>query len=48
MKVLIGFIIGTFLIGALPIGRTVRERPLALVAIAVLVAGGYYSLRVVQ
>ncbi len=48
MKVLIGFIIGTFLIGALPIGRIVRERPLFLVAISLVVAGGYYSLRVVQ
>lgn len=48
MKVLVLFLLISFLIGMTDVGRWVRERPLLLVAFSVMFAGSYWSLAVVM
>lgn len=48
MKVLIAFLLGTFLLSGTRLGDTARRHPILLLAGTAMVAMGYYSLRVVQ
>lgn len=48
MQVLVVFLITCFLIGGLPAGRRIRQRPILLLAFATVTAASFYSLRVVQ
>lgn len=47
MKMLVAFMLISVLIGGTDAGRWVRERPLAILAFATIVATSYWSLRVV-
>ena len=47
MKVLLFFLVVSFLIGGTNTGRWVRERPLLLVGFAMFTAASYWSLAVV-
>lgn len=48
MQVLVVFLISCFLIGGLPVGRLVRQRPILLLAYATVTAASFYSLSVVS
>jgi hypothetical protein len=47
MKVFIVFLLGSFLIGAFPRGRRVRQHPVILLVGCALIGASYLSLRVV-
>jgi hypothetical protein len=47
VKVLIAFLIGVFVLAAIPKGDIIRRRPVVLVLIAILVGASYTSLRVI-
>lgn len=47
MKVLIGFLVGVFVLAAVPKADVLRRRPVVLLAVAVVVGASYTSLRVI-
>lgn len=48
MQVLIGFLVGVFIIGGSSFGSRFRSRPILLLAVSTVVAFSFYSLRVVM
>jgi hypothetical protein len=48
MQPLIAFLFMCFLVGGTTLGRTALRRPILLLAVSVVFAASYYSLRVIQ